>query len=255
MSAMPESLRPVLPEGWGMFARWPRPKASTLDGYATAGISHVYFEVVRQAPASKPGARRIEGVDPMLVEAGRRNGLAIIPWAFVVPGTPSQWDELAPALISAAHDCDVDAVCLDVEGKDFRPAAVAAPLQRVIDELRAAGLRVIVTSWGVPTLAWAGWAPCLQADAVVWQLARVGAEAVRDLALVRAAYPHAEIGLCAEPTETKLAHRDLLAGLLEVSRTPSLELSGSIATWANDHYARHPEWLAELGALEFRGLS
>lgn len=252
MSAMPESVRPLLPEGIGLWSRWPRIRAANLADYPS--VSHLYVEVVRQA--EQPQARRVEPIRPDLVEAMRARGGRVLPWAFVRPYGGSVWvDELLRELPPAAAACGERAVVLDVEDAVWADGRHAAGLTRVFDCLRVIGLSVIVTSWGTP---WTmdGWQPCLEADAVLVQLARIGTAAQSALSEWRRHFPRQPIGIVAEPViQSGLAHAALLRGLVDVLRVPSLRCDGSLSTWSWDHYHRRPVWRRELGELEFRGLS
>jgi len=239
-----------LPDGKGMWVRWPRPAPARVRALAAAGVEYLLVEVLRQHPEAR--RRRSEAtLAPELLAACRAQDLRVIPWAFLDPRTPRWSDEAAATLIAAARDIGERWVVLDVEGSLWRHPGHAGPLRRLIDRLHAAGLLVAVTSYGA---AWEmeGWAPCLSADAALWQLARIGPSAVATLRAVLARF--SVVGVVAEPpvaAKERLSHHRLMGGLAEAMREAGT--TGHLSTWVDDQYTRR--MLAELATLEIPGRS
>ena len=208
------------PAGLGIFVRWPRPAALALPSGATTAL--VLVERQGKAP-------RREALSREFCELAQAGGFRIVPWAFCQPGKVSA---AVPTLIASARAAGESWVCLDIEGPEWRPAWPAADLRKAIAALHAAGLRVAVTAYGRPWTM-AGWAPCLDCDAGLVQLARVGGSAQSIIDDWRARFP--ALGTVPQPYEASrvgLAHGDLVADLL-----PRASFS---APWVLDWYAPRP---------------
>ncbi len=221
-----------LPPGKALFARWPRSPAADLALARVVGAHTIYVLVDRPAPP------RREGIGPAYAAAAREAGVQLVPWAFCAPGKVAA---VAPVLIDAARVAGAGYVVLDVEDRHWTPRSVAGDLKRGIDAIKAAGLAVVVTAYGRP---WEmpGWAPCLECDGALLQLARTGPSAARLAGEWRARFP--TLGTVPQPAMA------IKAGLTHAAVIDACApLSEHLASWVLDWYRSRPEARAKLSAV------
>ena len=237
-----------LPEGKGLWSRWPRPTGDALARAQAAGVECIFTEVVRQSHTRK--SDRSEGITSGEVGAARARGISLIPWAFLVPGRAC---EAVGTLDTAARASQQPWVVLDVEGSGWSGPRVKADLGDAIRSLHSAGWLVAVTSYGTPWTSDA-WTPCLGCDAGLLQLSRTQSPAVDLMRQWTARFP--QVGIVAQPAiaaKVGTPHAGLLAGLVTAMRAAGT--AGHVAPWVADWYGTHDQRWRELAALEIPGLS
>ena len=242
-------MSPRLPDGKGLWVRWPRPRASDIPALAGAGVEPLSGGVERQHRAVPGAGRREPAVGEALVAACREHHIRVIPWAFLARGYAAA---AAAPLIAAARALGERWVVLDVEGMAWEATGARSELGALLRELRGAGLYVAVTTYGRPWKDLPGWEPLRGADALLLQLGRSYTSSVAALRAAREAF--ATVGVVAEPPIARkhgIGHAELLEGLVAAMREAGA--TAHLSSWVLDQYTA--PMLEQLGALEIPGRS